>query len=102
MYKAIAANKRNTVMIMTVFVGFVGAIGWLVGAINGQSSIGIGVLVVAGVYALIQYVIADKLALVTTGAREITKADSPRLWRTVENLSITTGMPMPKVWPIGC
>ena len=97
MYKAIAANKRNTVMIMTVFVGFVGAIGWLVGAINGQSSIGIGVLVVAGVYALIQYVIADKLALVTTGAREITKADSPRLWRTVENLSITTGMPRPKV-----
>jgi heat shock protein HtpX len=31
-------------------------------------------------------------------ARKIVKSDNPRLWRTVENLSITTGMPMPDVY----
>lgn len=34
------------------------------------------------------------------GAHEIRKKDNPRLWRIVENLSITTGQPMPKVYII--
>lgn len=34
------------------------------------------------------------------GAKEIKKSDNPRLWRIVENLSITNGMPMPKVYII--
>jgi len=35
-----------------------------------------------------------------SGAQEIQKRDNPRLWRVVENLSITTGTPMPKVYII--
>lgn len=38
--------------------------------------------------------------MVMTGAREITKKDNPRLYNIVENLSITTGLPMPKVYVI--
>lgn len=101
MYGAIAANKRNTVMIMAVFVGLVGAIGWAISAIyGGGSSVAVGIVIVAVVYALIQYFLAAKLAVMMTGAREIEKRDNPRLYRIVENLTITTGMPMPKVYII--
>jgi heat shock protein HtpX len=102
MYKAIAANKRNTVIIMAVFVGLVGAVGWAISYIygNGNQSIALWVIGAALVYAIIQYFAASKLAVAMTGAREIEKRDNPRLYRIVENLTIATGMPMPKVYVI--
>lgn len=100
MYNAIAANKRNTVIIMAVFIGLVGAVGWAVSYVNGSRSLAFWIIGVAAIYALIQYFIADKLALSMNGAKEIQKADNPRLYRIVENLAITTGMPTPKVYII--
>ncbi len=86
---------------MAVFVGLVGAIGWAISVIyGGGSSVAVGVVVVAAIYALIQYFLAAKLATMMTGAHEIQKSDNPRLYRIVENLTITTGMPMPKVYII--
>ncbi len=98
MYSAIAANKRNTILIMALFIGLIGAIGWVIGYLYNNLSITVGVIVVAIVYALIQYFIADKLAVMSTGAREIQKSDNPRLWRIVENLSIREGVSMPRVY----
>lgn len=98
MYSAISANKRNTLIIMALFVGIVGAIGWAISYIYNDLSIAYGVIIVAAVYAIIQYFIADKLAVMTTGAVEIEKKDNPRLWNIVENLSIRDGLPMPKVY----
>lgn len=100
MYKAIAANKRNTVIIMAVFVGLITAIGWTVSYFYGNTSITYWVLAGAAIYALIQYYAAGSLAVAMTGAQQIEKKDNPRLYRTVENLSITLGMPMPKVYII--
>jgi heat shock protein HtpX len=99
MYSAIAANKRNTVVIMLLFIAIVAGLGWLVGVLyNNNFSITAGVLIGAVIYTLIQYFIADKMALSVNGAKEIQKQDNPRLYRIVENLSITTGTPMPKVY----
>lgn len=100
MYSAIAKNKRNTVFIMAIFVALIGVIGWIVSYAMGNRSIAYIVFGVAAVYALIQYFAAGKLAVAMTGAQEIQKADNPRLYRIVENLAITTGMPMPKVYII--
>lgn len=101
MYKAVAANKRNTVIIMAVFIGLVGAVGWAVSYyFYGNSSIAGWIIAGAAVYALIQYFAASKLAVMTTGAHEIEKKDNPRLYRIVENLAITTGIPTPKVYII--
>lgn len=100
MYKAIAANKRNTVLIMAVFVGLITGIGWIVSYFYGNTSITLWVLAGAAIYALIQYFAAGSLAVAMTGAQQIEKRDNPRLYRTVENLSITLGMPMPKVYII--
>lgn len=100
MYSAIAKNKRNTLLIMAAFVGIIGAIGWAIGNTMGDISVTYGVFAVALVYALIQYFAAGKLAVAMTGAREIQKSDNPRLYRIVENLAISTGMPTPKVYII--
>jgi heat shock protein HtpX len=101
MYKAIAANKRNTVIIMAVFIGLITGLGWVVSyVLGGDSSIVPWVLAGALIYALIQYFAAGSLAVAMTGAQQIEKKDNPRLYRTVENLSITLGTPMPKVYVI--
>jgi heat shock protein HtpX len=44
------------------------------------------------------YWFSDKIVLRMTGAKEIIKADAPELYNIVENLSITAGLPMPKVF----
>jgi heat shock protein HtpX len=100
MYSEIAANKRKTWLILALFVVIIGILGWIASNLYGQPYFLYLALIVGGVYALIQYFAAAKLALAMNGAKEVTKKDAPRLYRTVENLSITTGMPMPKVYMI--
>ena len=101
MYSAIAANKRNTVLIMAVFVGLITAIGWVISYLfAGDTTITWWILAGAMFYALIQYYAAGALAVATTDAVAIQKSDNPRLYRTVENLSITLGIPMPRVYII--
>lgn len=100
MYKQIAANKRNTVFIMLGFVVFIAAIGAIFAYVWQDWWIVIYVLVIATIYAVIQYFSASRLATMMTGAREIKKRDNPRLYNTVENLAITAGLPMPKVYII--
>ena len=97
MYKQIAANKRNTVFIMIGFIVVIGLFGsafayyfndpWIIAYVVGISLI----------YTVIQYFAATSLATAMTGAEEIQKKDNPRLYNIVENLSITAGLPMPRV-----
>jgi heat shock protein HtpX len=100
MYSAIAKNKRNTVVIIVLFLLIIGGLGYLASYIYGNPSIVVITVVVSLGYALIQYFAASGQALAMSGAREIEKRDNPRLWRVVENLSITTGTPMPRVYII--
>lgn len=100
MYSAIAANKRNTVFILLFFVVIIGGLGWLASYIYGDVTITFWVVGIAAFYALIQYWAASSQALSMSGAVEIQKSDNPRLYRIVENLSIATGNPMPKVYII--
>lgn len=102
MYRAIAANKRNTVFIIALFVIIIGALGAVASIFTGGNiyTITIGTIIGAGLYTLIQYFWASGQALAISGARQIQKSDDPRFYRIVENLSITTGMPMPKVYII--
>jgi heat shock protein HtpX len=101
MYSQIAANKRRTVFIMVLFVLFVGAVAWLFTQyIGGQPNTFYGVLVGTVIYAFVTYYAGSSMALAVNGAREIQKQDDPRLWRIVENLSITDGLPMPRVFII--
>ncbi|RZS59585.1 heat shock protein [Microcella putealis] len=99
MYSAIAANKRKTVLIIVLFVIFIAGIAFLFDlAYRSGFTITIGALIGATIYVLIQYYSSGSQALAMSGARQIQKADNPRLYRIVENLAITEGLPMPKVY----
>lgn len=100
MQHAIAENKRNTAIIMAVFVGIIGAIGWIIASINGSPSLMYGIIGMALIYTFAQYFFADKLALMTTGAKPITQDDNLRLYTMVAELAKQTKMPMPKVYMI--
>jgi len=100
MYRAVARNKLNTVLIFIVFLAIIGGLGWLAGYIYQNLMITIVVLVVAVAYAVLQYFFAGRQAIAMSGAQRIEKADNPRLYRIVENLAITTGTPMPQVYLI--
>lgn len=98
MYEEISANKRRTFILLIAFMGLL----WAFAYVMSKAFANPGLLFVIGlfsvVYAIFSYFAGAKMALAINRAKEITKKDDPRLWRTVENLSITEGLPMPKVY----
>jgi len=100
MYSAIRRNKVNTVLILVVFLLILAGLGLLAAYLYRNVWLAVIIFGAALGYALLQYFMADRQALAMTGARRIEKADDPRLYRIVENLSIATGTPMPQVYII--
>ena len=99
MYSQIAANKRKTFIIMFFFLVIVGLLAFFASTVFfGDPSITVIVLGVAIAYAAFSYFNAGKMATAVNGAREVTEAEEPRLYRIVENLAIANGMPTPKVY----
>lgn len=98
MYSDIARNKRKSWLIIGLFVIFIGLLGYLLSLIYNSPSLAVTGLIFGGTYALLTYFSGMRLSLAVNGAHEIQKSDNPRLWRTVENLSITDGLPMPRVF----
>jgi heat shock protein HtpX len=97
MYSAISSNKRKTIYILAGFIVFVIGLSWLLGSIYGRATTYFA-LSIGLVYALVAYFSGSRVSLAVNGAQEIQKKDNPRYWRIVENLAITNGMPMPKVY----
>ena len=100
MYRAIAANKRNTVLIIGLFVGLLTALAFWWGQSSGNGSSAVLIVLFVLAYTIFQYFAASRLAIAMSGAKQIEKRDNPRLWNIVENLAISQGMPMPKVYVI--
>jgi len=98
MYEQISRNKRRTVFLLFSFIVLLWGLAYVLSLATGRP----GLLFVIGMfsllYAIFSYFAGAKMALAINGAKEIQKKDNPRLWRTVENLSITEGLPMPKVY----
>lgn len=98
MYRAIRRNKVNSALIILLFIAIIAGLGWLASYIYDSWTIVVWVVVLAAGYAVFQYFAAGRQAISMSGARRITEADNPRLYRIVENLAITTGTPMPEVY----
>jgi heat shock protein HtpX len=98
MYEQISSNKRRTVLLLLFFLVLLWVLGYVIGKAIGSP----GLLFFFGLfsigYSIISYFAGAKMALAINRAHEIQKSDDPRLWRTVENLAITDGLPMPKVY----
>lgn len=94
------ANRRKTLLLMTIFLVFTIAVGY---AVSWYLENPIIVYVAVGFALLMNigsYWYSDKLVLRMTGARPVTREEAPVLYTTVENLAITAGLPMPKVYII--
>lgn len=100
MYKQIAENKRNTVLIFLGFIALISIIGGGFAYIYDDPSIMIMSTIVALIYAAIQYFFSTQLAIMMTGAKKANRRDNRRLYNIVENLTITAGLPMPEVYII--
>lgn len=100
MYSQIDQNKRKTWLVMAMFFVIIAIIAGLVRYTSGKNGPMFLILGVSAVYALIQYFLASRLMLAMSGAKPIEKKDNPRFYNIVENLAITTGLPMPKVYII--
>jgi heat shock protein HtpX len=100
-YDRIARNKRQTWIMMFIFVVALGGFVTLVGLAFGMPFWGIGIIF-AGliVYAIFSYYASARVALAVSSAHEVTKEQEPVLYNTVENLSIGSGLPMPKVYVV--
>lgn len=100
MYKQIAANVRLTWGLITLFLIFVIAVGWVFARAYNEPIILVIAVAVAVIQAFTSYYYSDKIALFTTGARETKRADFLDLYRSVENISIASGLPQPKIYVI--
>ncbi|MEI6498727.1 MAG: M48 family metalloprotease [bacterium] len=100
LWTQVDTNKRRSSMLLFFFVLIVIGLGWLFSSVYNSPAILIIAVVLAVTQALVGFYAGDKIVLSTSGAREIQKVDSPELWNIVENLTITAGLPMPRVYII--
>jgi heat shock protein HtpX len=98
LYTLQASNIRRTwVLFIVFFVVFLG-LGYFISLYYGDPSILVFAAIFCVVYSLISYYSSASIALALARAQEIQKADNPMLYNLVENLTITAGLPMPKLY----
>ena len=112
-YDRIGANKFSTILLILGFVLFTAAFFVAIGIVlasyggvdaNADPTLAIQIAVASALIALavgiLMYYAATATVLMISGGHEVKKAEEPDLYRVVENLSIGSGLPMPKVWVI--
>ncbi len=94
------SNKRKTWFLMSGFLIFVIMVGWVFSLALGTSSI-LYIAVAFSVFsAFASYWWSDKIVLRMSGAKEIKFEDNKEIYRLVENLCITAGLPLPRIYII--
>jgi heat shock protein HtpX len=100
LYDQQSANVHRTWLLMAVFLVVVIAIGWAISWYYNSSVI----LYVAVAFALVMnigsYWFSDKLVLSMTKARPASKEEFYDFYTVAENMAITAGLPMPKLYVI--
>ncbi len=94
------SNIRRTWFYLFLFLVFIIGLGWLISYLMDSYFI----LVIAVVYSVtvsfIGYWKSDKIVLKMSHAKPVKKEDNPELYRLVENLCITAGLPLPGIYVI--
>ena len=100
-YDRVDRNRRNTLLLLGAFVLLLAGLSIVIGVVIGLPFPFAPLLIIPFViFALISYYASSNIALAMSGAKEVTKEEQPELIRTVENLCIGAGLPMPKVYLI--
>jgi len=100
LYTQIDSNNRKTWLLIALFSLVVISIGWAISYYYGNNVFLIFAIGLAIFQTFFSYWYSDKLIMASFSAQPIEKKDNPELYRIVENLIITAGLPMPKVFII--
>jgi heat shock protein HtpX len=93
-------NVRRTWFLMTSFLILVIGIGFIFARIYDNVNILYFFVIFSILMNILSYWYSDKIALSISGAHKVTKEEYFDLYNIVENLSITAGLPTPKVYVI--
>ncbi|OHA22594.1 MAG: zinc metalloprotease HtpX [Candidatus Taylorbacteria bacterium RIFCSPLOWO2_02_FULL_43_11] len=100
LYTEQSKNIWKTWFLMAGFLTIVVAVGWFISYYYESP----GILYVAVIFSVVMNVVSywnsDKIVMTLAGARQISHDDDEELFHIVENLSITAGLPMPKLYVI--
>src|SRR5215216_2446763 len=101
----IAANKRNSVFLIAIFLAFVAVFGYVIGYawIGDPVSALFGLVLafaVGTISGFVSYYAGERIVLAASRAREVTHNEAPQLFNVVEEMAIAGGLPMPKVYII--
>lgn len=100
LYTHQSQNITKTWLLMTIFFGVVIGLGWFVSYYYGDPSILYFFVLFSIVMNIVSFWFSHKIVLKLAGAKEANRKDHFDLYTIVENLSITAGLPMPKVYII--
>lgn len=100
LYTHQTSNKRKTFLLFSLFLIIVIGVGWGISYAYGNPIILYIAVAFAVFVNIISYWYSSKIVLKMAKARPIEKKDNPELYNIVENLCITAGLPMPKVYYI--
>lgn len=98
LYSQKDSNIRKTWLLFTLFLIVVIGIGYIFSRIYNSSVILYFAIIFSVLMNILAYWYSDKIVLKITRAIPIKKKDNPELYNIVENLSITAGLPMPKIY----
>ncbi len=101
-YHIASVNKRKTWIIVFFFIILAVTVSYIIGrslGYNGLTIAGI-FLIISGIASFISYYYSDSMILSLSGARPATKEDHWDFYTSVENLTLATGLPMPKLYVI--
>ena len=100
LYTHAESNMRKTWLYLAGFLALVIFVGWVFSYALGSSAILWIAVIVSVLMSWTSYWYSDKIILAISKARLVEKRDNPELYRIVENLSITAGLPTPRVYII--
>ncbi len=93
-------NIRKTWLLFISFLIIVIGVGWFFGGIYNNPSILYFAVIFSISMNFIAYWFSDKIVLKMARARPVEKKDAPEFYNIVENLAITAGLPLPKIYII--
>lgn len=94
MWEAIDSNQRRSWALISVLGAVLVALGFIIGIAVDPGGGAVGAVVALGIWLILLALAfggGDQVLLLSAGARKIRKADSPRLWNVVEEMSIASG-----------
>ena len=99
-YTQADSNTRKTWFLLTGFLVFIIALGWLFSYLENSDVILYVALVLSVFMSFGSYWWSDRIVLASYRAQPIEKKDNPELYNVVENLCITAGLPVPRIYVI--